>query len=271
MGELIVQKYRKTQGEKEKENLTYLVYIIRHIGKPRLLQPPRNPRGHIHRLAKLRTRPIEPHLPIHDRLGRLMRPIIRQHPRLKLLRLEPAPGLEMRKHLLQQPGPVANTAAHTAGVDVVERLGWGERPVALGVVDEEAAVGGRPAGLDGAEVCAKDVGVREVFGHVEGPFTGAGADVEDAAARGVWDVGQVDWGAVEIAAAEQFEEVVHQGEAVLFLLVVGEWVLPVAVGVVATAILVAVVSDGAGEGEVGADEGLGVEEGVVVACLGEMY
>lgn len=37
---------------------------------------------------------------------------------------------------------------------------------------------------------------------------------------------------------------------------------------VAAAIFVAVVADGAGEGEVGVDEGFCVEEGVVVACLG---
>jgi hypothetical protein len=53
----------------------------------------------------------------------------------------------------------------------------------------------------------------------------------------------------------------------LFFFVIWEGVLAVAVGVIAPAIFIAVVADGAGEGEVGAHEGFGVEEGVVVACL----
>ena len=61
---------------------------------------------------------------------------------------------------------------------------------------------------------------------------------------------------------------VHEGEAVLLLLVVGHGVLTVAVVVVATAIFIAVVADGGGEGERGVGEGLGVEDGVFVAGRG---
>jgi hypothetical protein len=54
----------------------------------------------------------------------------------------------------------------------------------------------------------------------------------------------------------------------LFFFVVWERILAVAVGVVAAAVFVVVVSDRGGEGEAGVFERLGVEEGVIVACLG---
>lgn len=53
----------------------------------------------------------------------------------------------------------------------------------------------------------------------------------------------------------------------MFFFVVGEGVLTVAVGMVAAAILVAVVAHGRGKGEVRVDQGFGIEEGVIVAGL----
>ena len=47
---------------------------------------------------------------------------------------------------------------------------------------------------------------------------------------------------MKIATAEKFEEMVHQGESVLFLFVVWERVLAMSIGVVAAAIFIAVVS-----------------------------
>lgn len=102
-----------------------------------------------------------------------------------------------------------------------------------------------------------------IFGHFEDPFAGAGADVQDTERRAVTGYR----GAIEVTATEQLEEVVHDGESVLFFFVVRKGVLPVPVGVIAAAIFVAVVSDRAGEGEVGAQERFGVDGGVVVACL----
>lgn len=53
----------------------------------------------------------------------------------------------------------------------------------------------------------------------------------------------------------------------MFFFVVGEGVLAVSVGVVAAAILVGVVADGGGEGEVGVHEGFCVEQRVIIAGL----
>lgn len=51
---------------------------------------------------------------------------------------------------------------------------------------------------------------------------------------------------------------VHEGETVLFFFVVGHGVLALAVGVVASAIFVVVVSNRGADGEAGVDEGFGI-------------
>lgn len=90
-------------------------------------------------------------------------------------------------------------------MDIIKCLGGGECPVGLGVVNEEAAVGRGPGGLDWGEICAEDGGCGEIFGHFDGPFGGAGADIEDAG----WVVVAGERGAVQVAAGEEFEQVVH--------------------------------------------------------------
>lgn len=125
----------------------------------------------------------------------MMRPIIRNQPEIKFLRLEPRTRLQVLISLSKQLMPIAQATRQTASVNVIEFLMRAERPITLRVIDEEAAVWRSVAGLNGTEVCAEDVGLRVVFGHFEGPFCGAGADVEDAAGGG-----GADWGAVEVAA-----------------------------------------------------------------------
>ncbi len=75
---------------------------------------------------------------------------------------------------------VFEAAEQDARVDVGEVLGRVE-PVGFGgVVDEEVEVGGDGGRLDGGEVGADHGGGGEEFGHFDGPYSGAGADVEDA-------------------------------------------------------------------------------------------
>lgn len=189
---------------------THLINIIRNIHKPSIAQPSRQPRRHIHRLPKLFTRAIQPILPIHNPRRAFMRPIITIHQGLKLLRLKPGPRLEVCIRLPQQPRPIGDPAAQAPRVNVIECFGRRECPVGLGVVDEEAAVGRGPGGLDRGEVCAEDGACGEVFGHFDGPFGGAGADVEDAGGRGAGVVVvSGEGGTVQVAAGEEFEEVVH--------------------------------------------------------------
>lgn len=256
--------FKKGKGKEKGGEGRHLVYIIRDIRKPTLPHPTRNTRRNIHRPPKQPTRPVQLLLPLlyHNRL--LMRPVIRMRPRLVLLHLHPSPGLNMLVRLPQKPPPIANAPAHGPRMDKIKRLVLGKRPIALRVVDEEAAVGRREARLDGAEVCPHDLGVREVLCHFEGPDAGSRADIEDA----FWSARAGDGGTVEATADQQAEEMVHEGETVLFFLVVGDGVLAVAVGVVSAAILVVVVADGGGDGEVGVDDGLGIVDGVLVACLG---
>jgi hypothetical protein len=66
-------------------------------------------------------------------------------------------------------------------MDKIELLMRGESPVTLRVIDKEATIRRRPVRLDGTEICTDDIGGWEVLGHLEGPFTGAGTDIEDAA------------------------------------------------------------------------------------------
>lgn len=89
-------------------------------------------------------------------------------------------------------------------MDIVECLAGRERPITLRIVDIEAAVGRRPVRLDGAEIGADDIRLRVIFGHFQGPFAGAGADVKNAARVRV-----LYWCAVQIAAEEKFEDVVR--------------------------------------------------------------
>lgn len=55
----------------------------------------------------------------------------------------------------------------------------GPRPFGFDVIDLELAVAGYPAGLDGGQVDAGDGGGRIFVGELDGPDSGAGAEVED--------------------------------------------------------------------------------------------
>lgn len=160
--------------------------------------------------------------------------------------------------LLRQPVPVAYGAAQGAHVDKVETLVWTEDPFALGVVDVELCIGRHPGGLDGREVCAKDFAAGVLVRKVDGPYAGAGANVQHSGR------GRRDGGIVQLAGQDQGEDVVQQVEAVLLLLVVGQHVGAGAVAVVPAAVGVFVVEDG--RGERGAGGAVGVQGAVRVAA-----
>lgn len=84
---------------------------------------------------------------------------------LDLEALDPAPGLERRVRLREQPGPVRYGAQHVPDVDVVEAVGL-ERPLLLRVVDLELHVRRVPRRLRRGQVRADDLAVRELIPHV---------------------------------------------------------------------------------------------------------
>lgn len=95
---------------------------------------------------------------------------------------------------------------------------FGHAPVFFfGVVDEEVYVFGDGLRLDGREVCAFDLGVREGFAHGDGPAAGAGADVDYA-------FGVVEGGEVVGAVEDVLEEEVLEFESFGLVGVVGEGV-----------------------------------------------
>lgn len=64
---------------------------------------------------------------------------------------------EVGEGLAVEARPVVDAAREVADVDEVE-VAWGPAPRELGVVDEEAAVGRYPGGLDGGDVGADYLG-----------------------------------------------------------------------------------------------------------------
>lgn len=76
-------------------------------------------------------------------------------------------------------------------MDEVE-LAPAERPVPLGVVDQELAVRRHEGGLHGREVGADDVRVRVRVGEGDRPRARAAADVEDGVEGGAGERGEVE-------------------------------------------------------------------------------
>jgi len=177
--------------------------------------------GLIQALAELLARLIEE---LQDLLGvrRVVDSIVvRSDRHFVLLHFDPPAGLQVRVNLSAETLPVSDTASHAATADEIKRFARPVRPLALDIVDVELAPGRHPARLDGAEIRADDFGAGELVGKVDGPDAGAGAGakVEDALRLS-------DDGCPEEAAVEQeTEDVVQEIEAVLLLLIVGQYVL----------------------------------------------
>lgn len=95
-----------------------------------------------------------------------------------LLELDPAARVEVLVDLAKEFGKVKDGGAHVPTVDVVELLA--KRPLVLGVVDFEMAVGRDVFRLDGAQIRAEDLRCRVPVGELDGPDARACADVEDA-------------------------------------------------------------------------------------------
>jgi len=158
---------------------------------------------------------------------------------IDLVQLDPAAGLEAVVDLAEESWPVADGGGHVADVDVVVALGL--CPVKLGIVDDEADVGGHPGWLDGAEVVSNDICAGIEVAEVDGPDAGASANVEDTQTVGVN-------GREEEAVVEEAEEgVMHHVEAVLLALVVGKGVRARLVRVVTTTMLPLETEDAAAE------------------------
>jgi hypothetical protein len=117
-------------------------------------------------------------------------------------------------------------------VDKVEVV-WGICPFGARVVDFESKVRRRGGVEDGGEVGGGDFGGGEVVCDVDGPESGAGADVEDA-------FGVSDGCEEEFVVQREEPEVVDNCFVGLVLFVVGGVVGAVAVGVVTTSVFVAV-------------------------------
>lgn len=175
-----------------------------------------------------------------------------------LLELEPSAGLHVGIALLDEAVPVTNGTAQSADVNEVEVLVRAVDPLTFSVVDVELGIGWDPAGLNGTQICAQDIAARVLVSEIDGPDASAGADVEDAVWR--WRNGSV----IQLAAENQGEDVVQQVEAVLFLLVVGQWVGARAVAMITATIGVLVVEDGGGER--GRGRAVGVEGTVCIAA-----
>lgn len=179
--------------------------------------------------------------PVEEVDGAVQGVVVAPHVALVVLHLEPAARVEGAEALAEQARPVGYTAAQGAAVDVVKTFAGRVGPFGLDVIDVEFDVGGDEGRLDRGEVDAHHDGFGVVVAEFDAVETRAAAEVEDA-------LRLVKRGAVQMAAEDHFEDVVEHVETVLFEFVIGENVLALAVGVVATAIFVAVVEDGAGEG-----------------------
>lgn len=153
--------------------------------------------------------------------------------------LEVAAGGQRRVGLLVEPEPVVDAAVQHADVHKVKGAGL-PGPVELRVVDVELAVGRYPARLDGADVGADDLGGREGVRHVDGPYAGAGADVQDPG-------GLVDGCLVQLVAQESCDVVVGYVQAFILAVVVGAPVLGRLGVLVCPAMELAVFEDALGE------------------------
>jgi hypothetical protein len=222
--------------------ISYLDNLLAHVHKPRVFHPPLNRVSHSYVLLEPRRRIIAQLLPPRQILGIRQRPVVALGQRNRLLELGPPARHQMRIRLLDQAVPVGNRPAHGAAVHEIKSLGRRIHPLGLGIVDVELCIRRHPRGLDGREVGAQDIAARVFVGEVNGPDSGAGANVEDALElRG-------DGRVVQLAAQDQQEDVVQQVQAVLLLLVVGEQVRAPAVAGVAPPIAVFVVQDRGCEG-----------------------
>jgi len=145
-----------------------------------------------------------------------------------LLALKPAAGPQVR-----EGGPedlrahVLPAAEGQARVDVVEVGGevpvfcpvgmlgrggvdWMGKEEGVRVLHKEADVGGYHGGLDWREVGADDMGRGILVAHLDGPETGAGADVENLGGR----VFRSEGGEVELTVHHFFDELVLFVQAV---------------------------------------------------------
>ena len=125
--------------------------------------------------------------------------------------------------------PVGDTAEHFAGVDEIEAV-FSVGPLHGHIVHLENAIRGHPVRLGWRKVGAGDLGVGEGVCHLDGPDTGAGADVEDP-------FGLVDGGEVEFVVESEAPGVMGYVLLVVVGFIVGTPVGTVAVGVIAATVL----------------------------------
>jgi len=99
------------------------------------------------------------------------------------LELDPAAWLEVLEGLVHEMWPVGDGTGEEARVDEVEGFTGVVGPSCFDIVDVEVAVwrdGGRHCGR---EIVAYNRCAGEVLGEIDGPYTGAGAEIEDSAAE----------------------------------------------------------------------------------------
>lgn len=159
-----------------------LVYVTLDVDKARISHLPFKQPDAVHLLAEFGRRFIQSLLILDAVRGELLQsPIITVNPHLVLLRFHPAAWSEMVESLTVERGPVTDSAAKTASVDVVKRRVVG--PFGFGVVDFELdirwypvvcqalSIGelatarfGLPAGLYGRQIHPNDFGARILTG-----------------------------------------------------------------------------------------------------------
>ncbi|OAP59662.1 hypothetical protein AYL99_06960 [Fonsecaea erecta] len=123
-------------------------------------------------------------------------------------------------------------------MDIVEMLRGRKRPFTFVIVNIEVAVGRHPLGLNGAEIGTNNGGAGKTIGELDAPIASATAKFENA-------LRLVQWFPKQRATQNQSVNVMKHVQAVLLNLVVGQHIFAFAIGAVASAILVAVVEDGA--------------------------
>lgn len=205
--------------------------------------------GHVDLLAKHLAGIIQLGYPFLGPRRPVEAVVVAEDPGIVFLHFTVAAWLEVRPHLAIESTPVSNGTAEGTPVDVVERLVWPVRPLVFVVVDVEAAVAGHPFRLNGAQINAKYRRTRVLVSNIHSPNTGAAAEIQDPVlAAGIRLVWNIQGRRVQASMEQEKPNVVLEIKALLFVLVVGQDILPRAIGMVPTTVLIDIVCDGRGDG-----------------------
>jgi len=213
----------------------HLIDVIGHILEPCVDQLLLLLGRHIHLLAQFRARLVDECLQLNQVRRLLQRVVVGLDPHLKLLHLDPPARLDASEGLRVQLRPVRHTTGEIAAVDEVVRSGPVFHPLSLDVVDHERQIRRDPARLDGAEIGSHNLRARKPIGKVNRPDASPGAQVQHMVRAGQ------DWSAEQLPVEGQHADVVKDVLPFLFLLVIREHVLALAIAVVSTPVLVFVV------------------------------